>query len=217
MTEPANATRSRLIDATVEVICAAKTRRDVTAREIARVADISVSGLYQHYPSLNALIIASAKKLYAQVNHERMTALQAVMDRSRPNPAPLRDILAALIGPPVRWSLDPKRPYAVFKYINTMPGSEGAATVMRPLIDQIESHRAVITYLRQSAPWFDDVEIGWRVNAALGVRSQVLRESRRTMLLTQNRIDLSDPDVIIELVLDVIAPMFAPPLGPSSR
>lgn len=211
MTHSRTALGNRLMDAAILVICAAKTKRDVSAREIARVADISVSGLYQFYPSLDALVIATAKKLYAQVNHERMMALQVAIDRSRPEPAPLRDILIALIGPSVRWSLDPRRPYAVFDYVNTMPGSDGAATVLRPLVDQIAVHQAVIKCLRQTTPWFDDVDIGWRVNAALGVRSQVLRESRRTMLLTQNRLDLSDPDTTINLMLDVLEPMFAPP------
>lgn len=210
MTQSEIVVRNRLMDATTLVICGAKTRRDVSVREIARVADISVSGLYQFYPSLDALVIATAKKLYAQVNYERMMALQMAIDRSRPEPAPLRDILIALIGPSVRWSRDPQRPYAVFDYINTLTGGNGAATVLQPLVDQIAAHQAVITCLRQTTPWFDDVDIGWRVNAALGVRSQVLRESRRTMLLTQNRLDLSDPDATIDLMLEVIEPMFAP-------
>lgn len=84
MTQSEIVVRNRLMDATTLVICGAKTRRDVSVREIARVADISVSGLYQFYPSLDALVIATAKKLYAQVNYERMMALQMAIDRNRP-------------------------------------------------------------------------------------------------------------------------------------
>ncbi len=202
--------KDRLIDATIEVIHATGDPKKVTIREIARVAGTSISALYRSYASLDDLIVAAAKLLYAQVNHERMSALQQAVDSAKPDPAPLRDLLAALIGPSVRWSLDTARPYAVFQRVNNLPAIGGVTSATQPLIDQIAQHQAFITYLQRSAPWFNDVEIGWRVNAALGVRSQVLRETRRTMLLTQNRLDLTDPEVIIDLMLDVIEPMFHP-------
>jgi hypothetical protein len=46
------------------------------------------------------------------------------------------------------------------------------------------------------APWFDNVEIGWRINATLGVKTQVLREPSRTPLLTQDHPDLKNTEVV---------------------
>jgi len=210
MSQSGKDSKDRLIDATIQVIHVAIGPKKVTVREIARVAGTSVSALSRSYASLDDLIVAAAKLLYAQVNYERMSALKQAVDSAKPDPAPLRDLLAALIGPLVRWSLDPDRPYAVFQRAGSLPAIGGATSATQPLIDQIAQHQAFITYLQRSAPWFDDVEIGWRVNAALGVRSQVLRETRRTMLLTQNRLDLTDPEVVIDLMLGVIEPMFHP-------
>ncbi len=203
-------TKGRLIAACISVIGSASKPCQVTVRTIASAAATSPAALYSHYLSLDDLIIATAEHLYVQINHERMLTLQAAIERSRPQPAPLRDVLAAMIGPPVRWSLDPMRPYAVFRHINRMQGLDGASAGLRALIDQVDQYRVFAAYLKKAAPWFDDVEIGWRINAALGVRTQVLREPRRTRLLTQDRLDLQDPDAVIELILDVVEPMFLP-------
>jgi AcrR family transcriptional regulator len=203
-------TKGRLIAACISVIGSASKPCQVTVRTIASAAATSPAALYSHYVSLDDLIIATAEHLYVQINHERMLALQEAIEKSRPNPAPLRDVLGAMIGPPVRWSLDPRRPYAVFRHINRMQGLDGASAALRALIDQVDQYRVFAAYLQKAAPWFDDVEIGWRINAALGVRTQVLREPRRTRLLTHDRLDLQDPDVVIDLILDVVEPMFLP-------
>jgi AcrR family transcriptional regulator len=203
-------TKRRLIAACIKVISAAAKPCDVTVRAIACAAATSPAALYGHYASLDDLVIAAAKYLYTQVNHDRMLALQRVVDQSAPGHPSLRDVLAALIGPPVRWSLDPSRPYAVFRYINTLQGVDGASATLQPLIDQVDQYRVFVAYLQRAAPWFDEVDIGWRINAALGVRTQVLREPRRTRLLTHDRLDLQDPDNVIEMILDVVEPMFLP-------
>lgn len=211
MSEAKDATRDRLIEACIRVIVTARTPHSVTVREVARVSGTGVAALDHYYCSLDDLIIASGTRLYAQVNHERMYALQQAVERARPDPAPLRDLLTALIGPRVRWSLDPARPYGVFRYIIGMSAGGAQTDCLRPLTDQVEQQRAFIAALQRAAPWFDEIKIGWRLNAALGVRSQVLREQRRTMLLTRGQPDLSDPDTDIDLMLDVIQPMFSRP------
>jgi hypothetical protein len=78
----------------------------------------------------------------------------------------------------------------------------------RRIIDNIEHHKAFIPHLKRIAPWLDDVDIGWRLNCALGIRSQVTRSRSRTELLTDHRIDLDDPDAVIARMVEVIAPMF---------
>jgi hypothetical protein len=92
-----------------------------------------------------------------------------------------------------------------------MHGPDGPSRALQSLVDHVDQYRPFIHHLQAAAPWFDEVGIGWRVNATLGIRSQVLREGRRTRLLTQGRLDLRDPAVVIALILDVSAPMFLPP------
>lgn len=203
-------TKSRLIAACIKVIAEASKSSDVTVRAIAHAATTSPAALYGHLASVDDLIITTAKHLYIQINHERMLALQQAIDRSGPDHAPLREVLAALIDPPVRWSLDPSRPDAVFRHIDKMRGVNGASAPLQSLIDKVDQLRVFVTYLQRAAPWFDDVEIGWRINATLGVRTQVLREPSRTRWLTQDRLDLKDAEVVVALILDVVEPMFLP-------
>ena len=62
--------------------------------------------------------------------------------------------------------------------------------------------------LLRIAPWLAEVDIGWRLNCALGIRSQVTRSRSRTEVLTNYSIDLDDPDTVIARMVEVIAPMF---------
>ena len=81
-----------------------------------------------------------------------------------------------------------------------------------------ESHdhlRAFIRQLRRIAPWFDEGEIGWRVNAVLGGRSQITRHRARSRLLAGGGAE--DAEALIERIVEVSAPMFARPEPPGSR
>jgi hypothetical protein len=62
--------------------------------------------------------------------------------------------------------------------------------------------------LKRIAPWLEEVDIGWRLNCALGIRSQVTRSRQRTELLTNHQMDLDNPDLVIARMVEVIAPMF---------
>jgi len=185
MSSPGKETETRLIEACISVISSARRKQDVSVRAIAQAAGTSPTALYGYYACLEDLVGAAAKSLYRRVNHERMVALQQAVEDAGSGTPSVRRILDALIGPPVRWSLD-----------------------LRLLVDHVDQYRPFIRHLHQAAPWYDEAEIGWRVNATLGVRSQVLREGRRTRLLTQGRLDLQDPSVVIALILDVTEPMF---------
>jgi AcrR family transcriptional regulator len=200
--------QARLIDACIKVIAAAQRPGDVCVRSIASAAETSPSTLYTYYASLDELVAAAAKRLYLCLNQERLQALQQGVSASSPATPPVRLILAAMVGPPVRWSLDPAKPYAVFTYLNALRSPQGPSDALKVLIDHVDQFTPFIRYLQQAAPWFDRVEIGWRVSATLGVRSQVLRDARRTRLLTNNQLDLDDPDTVIEMILDAAEPMF---------
>mgnify|MGYP000480614737 CR=1 FL=1 len=208
---PEPSTADRLLDGAEAVICRARVFTDVTVRAIAAETGANVSAIAYHFGSLEGLVAAVAARVYDRLNAERLADLKQATDRSHPDLPPLDQVIAALVGPSVRWSLDPHSPYPVLTYLNRMLVMSEAPENYEAIIEKVDHHRAFVHILHRLAPWFDRVEIGWRLNAALGIRSQVLRQRRRSAILTEQVMDLSDPQAVTDAIVDVILPMFAPP------
>jgi AcrR family transcriptional regulator len=175
-------------------------------------AHATPSAIAYHFGSQEELITAVAERVYRRLNAERLMLLRKAVDRRAPDPPDLQEVIAALVGPSIRWAADPTSGYPVLARFTSMAHAhrDGAAYYSR-IIEDVEHHRAFIPHLKRIAPWLDEVDIGWRLNCALGIRSQVTRSRQRTELLTDHQIDLDDPDLVIRRMVEVIAPMFARP------
>ncbi|APO70112.1 TetR family transcriptional regulator protein (plasmid) [Rhizobium gallicum] len=204
-----NITAMRLLDACEHLLCEAEALEELTARRIAEEANATPSAISYHFGSQEALIAAVAERVYRRLNAERLRLLQKAVDRKAPGPANLGEVIAALIGPSIRWSLDPASSYPVLSHFTSMAKTHcERAPHYRRIIDDVEHHRAFIPHLKRIAPWLDEVDIGWRLNCALGIRSQVTRSRSRTEVMTNHRMNLDDPDLVIARMVEVIAPMF---------
>jgi AcrR family transcriptional regulator len=207
------ATVARLMDACEQVLCEAEHLDDATVRKVVARAGTNVSAIHYHFGSHEKLIFSVAKRVYHRLNAQRLSLLQSAVDRGRPGPPVLDDLIGALIGPSIRWSLDPNSSYPVLAHVTTMMQRGKEPDLYRTMIEGIEHHRAFVPHLRRVAPWFDDSEIGWRISCALGIRSQVIRHRMRTQVLTNHEMDLDDADGVIDSMIAVILPMFARPAG----
>ncbi|WP_105383083.1 TetR family transcriptional regulator [Neorhizobium alkalisoli] len=204
-----NLTAMRLMDACEHLLCESAALEDLTARRIAVEAHATPSAIAYHFGCQEALVAAVAERVYRRLNAERLSLLRRAVDRRAPEPPDLEEVIAALVGPSIRWSLDPTSSYPVLSHFTAMAKvHREEASYYRRIIDDIEHHRAFIAPLKRVAPWLDEVDIGWRLNCALGIRSQVTRSRSRTEVLTNNRMDLNDPELIIARMVEVIAPMF---------
>ncbi|KGE00910.1 TetR family transcriptional regulator [Rhizobium sp. YS-1r] len=205
----ANLTAMRLMDACEHLLCEAEALEDLTARRIAIEANATPSAIAYHFGSQEELVAAVAERVYRRLNAERLRLLQKAIDRRAPDPPNLEEVIAALVGPSIRWSLDPTSSYPVLSHFTSMAKTHREqAPHYRRIIDNVEHHRAFIPHLKRIAPWLDEVDIGWRLNCALGIRSQVTRSRSRTEVLTNYRMNLDDPEIVITRMVEVIAPMF---------
>ncbi|MFB9950966.1 TetR family transcriptional regulator [Rhizobium puerariae] len=205
----ANLTAMRLMDACEHLLCEADALEELTARRIAVEANATPSAISYHFGSQEELIAAVAERVYRRLNAERLSLLRKAVDRKAPDPPDLEEVIAALIGPSIRWSLDPNSSYPVLSHFTSMAKAHREqAPHYRRIIDNVEHHRAFIPELKRIAPWLDEVDIGWRLNCALGIRSQVTRSRSRTKVLTNYRMNLDDPEAVIARMIEVIAPMF---------
>jgi AcrR family transcriptional regulator len=203
-----NPTALRLMDACEHLMRDASALEELTARRIAVAAHATPSAISYHFGSQEELIVAVAERVYHRLNAERLTLLQNAIERRRPKPADLEEVIAALVGPSIRWSLDPNSSYPVLSHFTSLAQRSGDPQHYRRIVENVEHHKAFIAPLKRIAPWLDEVDIGWRLNCALGIRSQVTRSRQRTAILTCHRIDLEDSEAIIARMVEVIAPMF---------
>lgn len=203
--------RTKLIAACQEVICSADDFREVSVRRIVAVAGTNLGAINYHFGSMEGLVAETTKLVYRRINAERLDALQRARDRASPYPPEIDEVLAALVGPSIRWSLDPASAYPVMLFFHRLSVMSHHPDQYRPVIETVEHHRVFIRCLAEIAPWFDEVEIGFRLSCALGVRTQITRQRERTAVLTRNAMDLDDPEALIRETVAAIAPMFAPP------
>ncbi|MEO3385272.1 helix-turn-helix domain-containing protein [Mesorhizobium sp. CAU 1741] len=204
-------TPGRLLDACEALLCEVDSVDELTVRRLAAHAHTTPSSVSYHFGSQEQLIIATAERVYKRLNAERLSLLNAAVQKASPNPPRLEDIIAALIGPSVRWSLEPNSKYRVLSHFTSMAQRSREPDLYRPVIEGIEHHRVFMPYFRLLAPWLSEAEIGWRMSCALGIRSQVTRSRSRNEVLTDHTIDFSDAGQVIERIVEVVVPMFRRP------
>jgi AcrR family transcriptional regulator len=208
MVTPDDATSLRLLEACEQLLCRAESVDDVTVRGVAALAGTNVSAINYHFGSREQMIVLVGQRVYQRLNAARLSLLHEAVQRRAPRPPLVEDMIAALIGPSVRWSLDPKSSYPVLRHITTLGQHTRNRELYQPMVEGIEHHRLFIPYLRRVAPWLSDAEIGFRISCALGIRSQVIRQRARTEVLTNHEIDMGDAELVIANMVAVIAPMF---------
>lgn len=203
-----NPTAARLIDACEQLLCEIDVIEELTARRLAVRAHTTPSSVSYHFGSQEQLVIATAERVYKRFNAERLSLLNAAVQNASPNPPALEDIIAALVGPSVRWSLEPGSRYPVLSHFTAMAQRSRDPGLYRSIVEGIEHHRVFMPYFRLLAPWLSEAEIGWRMSCALGIRSQVTRNRLRNEVLTGHTIDFSDAEEVIAHIVAVVAPMF---------
>ncbi|TKT78309.1 TetR family transcriptional regulator [Aquamicrobium sp. LC103] len=206
-----NPTATKLIDVCEQLLCEIDSIDELTARRLATRAGTTPSSVSYHFGSQEQLVIATAERVYKRLNAERLSQLNAAAQHASPNPPALEDIIAALIGPSVRWSLEPGSRYPVLSHFTAMAQRGGNPELYRHVIEGIEHHRVFMPYFRLLAPWLSEAEIGWRMSCALGIRSQVTRSRLRNEVLTNHTIDFSNAGEVIDHIVAVVAPMFRKP------
>ncbi|NYI30239.1 TetR/AcrR family transcriptional regulator [Sulfitobacter geojensis] len=205
-------TREHLIEAAESVIRRASRLEDISVRRIVTEAGTNVSAISYHFTSLEGLTVATASKVYRRLNLARLTELQAAVSAAQPRPVPIKRIIRALIGTSVRWSVNPESPYAIFRYLRHVTSMSDHTEILKEIVNDVDHHTTFVHYLSQSAPWFTESEIRWRLTAALGVRSQFTRQSHRAEVLTGESMT-GDPEALIDSLCEIISAMFQRPVA----
>jgi len=209
-----------LIGAYLELVANGTPLHDITVRSIAQRAGVSVSAVSYHFGSLDELIAVVARRAYARINLERMQLYQHAVEHWHPDPPPLRVLLDALVRPTVGSPPGQDVNIRFLLQIGSLLSRAKQTPGLMALDSEMRPHQIIVDSLHQHAPWLSRAEVGWRVHATLGIRTHVLGRSSRMRALSDNRLDLNDPEVVIGAILDLAVSMFANPApdnGPLHR
>lgn len=202
-------TKSQILEATEALLARSPSHEDVSVRRIANAAGVTASAIAYHFGSREMLIAEATRRVYHRFNVERLGRLHAALGQYAPDMPPLEEVLAALIEPSIRWSLDPDSDYRAFVNFASATLSSADPAVKAAMADDVAHLRPFLSVLRRLCPWFSDGEIGWRVHCLLGIRHNAVRYKERGRVLVDGAFDISDPDETLRQVLRVAVPMFA--------
>ena len=142
------------------------------------------------------------------LNRERAALLRDAEARGG-GTAPLKDLLHALLAPPLRWWLGPSRALAISvrflvrAYAETTPG-------IRAVLDKDVAHlERFLLALARTLPGRSHAELCWCLHFALGVMHYTIAERRRLEALSAGACDLGDVEAIIRRMVEFVAGGFA--------
>jgi AcrR family transcriptional regulator len=179
-----------------------------SARRIADAAGVNASAINYHFGSREEVLLAAVRGIYRRFNSERLRLLQVAIDAKAPEPPDLAEVITALVGPSVRWSLDPNSSYLAFINLRALSSASQSRLGGNSPKRRVEHLTPFVAAFRKIAPQLSDAEIGFRIHAALGVRSFFIRDRTRLLALVGTAFDLNDADEVIAMMVSVIAPMF---------
>src|SRR6187401_1351461 len=124
-TEEAQAATKQAVFNAAERLFALHGFQKVSVRDITTEAKVNLASVNYHFGSKDALLFEIFRRRTAELNRERARMLHEANDRHAGRP-PVREILTALFGPPVRWS-GPESPRRVSIQFMIRARSEGTA------------------------------------------------------------------------------------------
>jgi len=141
--------------------------QNVSVRDITAAAGVNLASVNYHFGSKDALLFEIFRRRTAELNRERAKMLHEAAARHDGKP-PVRDILAALLTPPLRW-LAPDHERRISLQFVIRARSEGTDEIRRVLQSDVSHLRRFSDALRAARPDLSAEEVYWRLHFTLGM------------------------------------------------
>jgi AcrR family transcriptional regulator len=165
-TERDAATKAAVL-AAAERLFAEQGLRAVSVRDITAEAGVNLASVNYHFGSKDALVFEIFRRRTAELSRERARRLHQAIDRHGGSP-PVREILEALIAPPLIWSRIGHERRTALQFI-IRARSEGGEDVREVLRTDVSHLRPFADALLAARPDLPAEEVYWRLHFTLGM------------------------------------------------
>ncbi len=209
-------TRDRILSV-AERLFAERGYNKVSLRSITAAAEANMAAVHYYFRTKEALLRAIFEARTAPLTAERQRLLHAVLERSGDSPPPVREVLAAFIGPGIRLASTPSG--AIFNQLSAICSVDPDPTV-RSIVFAVHDDVAqlFVDALRRACPHLDAATFFLRVQCIFGsmmyVRANNGRVDRLMPLEAQPR---DDVDTLLEMMLDFLTAGMAAQPTPTAR
>jgi AcrR family transcriptional regulator len=194
------ATKAAIFNAS-ERLFALEGFQNVSVRDITAEAGVNLASVNYHFGSKDALLFEIFRRRTAELNRERARMLHVAADRHGGKP-PVREILAALFEPPLRWS-SPGHERRISVQFIIRARSEGTEAMKEVLRTDVSHLRRFADALIAALPQLPAEEIYWRLHFALGmIHNNRFAEFDRLHALSDGATRESDVEALLKRMLD---------------
>jgi AcrR family transcriptional regulator len=175
--------------------------QNVSVRDITAEAQVNLASVNYHFGSKDALLFEIFRRRTTELNRERARMLHEANDRHGGAP-PVRDILTALMAPPLRW-LAPANDRRISLQFLIRARSEGTEEIRQSLSGDVSHLRRFSDALIAASPALSREEVYWRLHFVLGmIHQNRFAELDRLNVLSEGATHEDDVDALLARMVD---------------
>ncbi|HEX7885064.1 MAG TPA: TetR/AcrR family transcriptional regulator [Phenylobacterium sp.] len=175
--------------------------QNVSVRDITAEAGVNLASVNYHFGSKDALLFEIFRRRTSELNRERARLLHEATARYDGKP-PVRAILQALFGPPLRWA-KPDGDRCVSVQFIIRARSEGNADMREVLRNDVSHLERFANALMAARPDLPAEDVYWRLHFVLGmVHNNRFAEFDRLHHLSGGVTREGEVDALLERMLD---------------
>ena len=181
-------------------------------RKIIARAGVNLAAVHYHFGSKEALLKAVLIRRLEPLNRERLRLLTALETEAGNGPVPLESLVEALVGPPLRLTLDPERGGEVFMRLLGRILPEPDEPLQALLGEQFsEVIERFLAAFQRALPELPLRDLFWRAHFGVGAMAHTMCGCNTLKTISRGLCDPSDTEPLIrQLVLFISAGMRAP-------
>ncbi|MGD0564097.1 MAG: TetR family transcriptional regulator [Roseiarcus sp.] len=169
----------------------------VSVRDIVHEAGVNLAAVSYHFGSKSSLLLAIFRKRTREMNRERHALLREAEARAGGAP-PLREILRALLGPPILWKDPASGKDTASRFISRAMAE--VTPELRNILESDVSHlKGFVPPMARTLPHLSEPEVCWALHFAVGLPHQCTDANfKRVKALSDGQCDTADVHAVLE-------------------
>ncbi len=169
----------------------------VSVRDIVHEAGVNLAAVSYHFGSKSSLLLSIFRKRTREMNRERHAMLREAEAKAGGAP-PLREILRALLGPPILWRDPASQKDTASRFIARAMAE--VTPELRTILESDVSHlRGFVPPMARALPHLSEPEVCWALHFAVGLPHQCTDSNfKRVKALSDGRCDTADVHAVLE-------------------